>query len=128
MTKNKENKQTLADPMQRPSLTKDQLADFQKKANAGKIPGQGSLFHIEDTKYLAEATRLTEREIWSLAVANMQQEVLCSEDREESALQIFQRHLFTLRISQGGDGREEQIIMHQLSKDEEKKIRSSLYG
>lgn len=124
------DKSQVEDPVtsiQKPSVTKGQLDDFQKRM-AKKDPGEGSLFHIGEASHRAEATRLSEREIWTLAVANMQQEVLCTENREESALEIFQRHLFTLRISQDGDGREEQIIMYQLSKDEKEQERRKLFG
>lgn len=104
-------------------LQKMQAMDMQ-----GKVPGKGSLFHVEAGKHLDEATRLNAREIWLYAVVETQQFVACTPNRTQSALDFLLEKVKRYKIAEDGKGRDDQIILHQLTHEEKERIKGGLFG
>lgn len=136
MPKAKDNKEKelpapaipAADPGEKRRLTFEQIQAIEQSNAIGKIPGRGSLFLAADGAPLEENTRLNEREVWLYTIAYVQEQVATNPNRTESALQLAMNKSFRLKISIGGKGRDDQIILHQLTKDETDKIKGGLFG
>jgi len=93
-----------------------ELQRMREEAEEAKIPGSGYLFNVKK-KHLPEATRLNEREIFTFGVGAVQDAVL-DLNRKDSVFDIFASHIFRLKISAGGKGREENIAVRQVDAEE----------
>ncbi len=66
---------------------------------------------------MPESSRLNDREIISFAIGVTQREML-NIRRTESLFEVFMNSVLRFKISQGGDGRKEHIVLHQLDTDQ----------
>ena len=110
----------------RAQLTREEIEAFEEKEMDKEIPGKGYLFHVKK-KHLPEATRLNDREIMGFSVGEVQQAVL-DHDRKESLFDIFKNGVFQKKIAFQGEGRKENIILHQLSAEERESARGGMFG
>jgi len=107
-------------------LTREEIEAFEEKEMDKDIPGKGYLFHVKK-KHLPEATRLNDREIIGFSVGEVQQAVL-DHSRTESLFDIFKNGVFQKKIAFQGEGRKENIILHQLSAEERESSRGGMFG
>ena len=107
-------------------LTREEIEAFEEAELDKDIPGKGYLFHVKN-KHLPESSRLNEKEIIGFSVGKVQQAVL-DKNRTESAFDIFMNSVLRMKISFEGEGRKENIILHQLSSDDKAEARGGLYG
>jgi hypothetical protein len=98
-------------------LSDAQMALFDKRELAKKIPGYGNLFHVEE-EFLPESSRLGKQAIFGFAARDMQEETILNKKRKLSAWDIFRNRFMRYTISEDGQGRVESITLHQLSAEE----------
>lgn len=107
-------------------ITDAQIEKWDKLDTDKNIPGSGHLFHVKP-EHLPESTRLTPREIQGFSIAAVQQAVF-DISRKESLIEIFIQKYMRYQISNDGQGRKENIILHQLSAEEKNAIRGGMFS
>jgi hypothetical protein len=106
----------------------EQLRSYVSSQEESKIPGNKFMFNV-DEKYLPEASRLNDREIYALAVQMTQREASYTKDPNFDVAFTFMNWLLRLRISRDGEGREEFNLARQAElQQKEAEARSAAFG
>lgn len=88
---------------------------FHKKEEEAEIPGIKSIYRVED-QWVGEVTDLNEREIAAYSIGDMQQAV-GDQKRTKSLYHILKIAAFRYKLSKGGKGHDDAIILHRLNAD-----------